>query len=188
MYLRRTTRSYQGRTYTNYRLVESVRTPSGPRQRTICSLGDLGPAPAEEWFKRAHQLEQALLGQDDLIDRDGLDRFIEHVGNRRDARASRPVRHAATDHQHITVDPRRISTEQHREAGPVHVGYQFWRRLGLDDILQELRLPKATRQLACMITLNRLIQPASEHAMPNWIRRTALADLLDTNFDARQAA
>ena len=28
------------------------------------------------------------------------------------------------------------------------------------------------------MTLNRLVSPASEHAMPDWIRRTALADLL----------
>jgi transposase len=184
MYLRCTTRSYKGRTYTNYQLVESVRTPSGPRQRTICSLGDLGPAPAEEWLKRARQLEQALRGQDDLIDSDGLEHFVDHVHRRRDGRASRPPRQAATGDNHIMVDPHRVSTEQHREAGPVHVGCQFWRRLGLDDILQQLRLPKTTRQLACMMTLNRLIQPASEHAMPNWIRRTALADILETNFDA----
>ena len=32
--------------------------------------------------------------------------------------------------------------------------------------------------------LNRLIQPAAEHAMPDWIRRTALADVLGTDFEA----
>jgi transposase len=32
------------------------------------------------------------------------------------------------------------------------------------------------------MTLNRLVRPASEHAMPDWIRRTALADLLATDF------
>src|SRR5262249_48252409 len=38
--------------------------------------------------------------------------------------------------------------------------------------------------LACAMTLNRLIAPASEHAMPAWIRRTALADILGVSFDA----
>lgn len=184
MYLRRSTRSYQGRTYTNYQLVEAVRTPSGPRQRTICSLGDLRPASAEEWLKRARHLEQALLGQDDLIDSDSLQRFVDHVRSRRDVRASRPPRQAAIGDRHIALDPHRVSTEQHREAGPVHVGYQFWQRLGLNGILQAVGLPKTTQRLACVMTLNRLIQPASEHAMPHWIRRTALADILQTNFDA----
>jgi transposase len=33
------------------------------------------------------------------------------------------------------------------------------------------------------MVLNRLIAPACEHAMPAWLRRTALDDLLATNFD-----
>jgi transposase len=33
------------------------------------------------------------------------------------------------------------------------------------------------------MTLNRLIAPSSEHAMPDWISRTALADILDVDFD-----
>ena len=39
------------------------------------------------------------------------------------------------------------------------------------------------RQLACAMVLNRLIAPASEHAMPDWMRRTALVDILDVDFD-----
>jgi len=33
------------------------------------------------------------------------------------------------------------------------------------------------------MTLNRLVCPLAEHAMPDWVRRTALADLLGENFD-----
>ena len=32
------------------------------------------------------------------------------------------------------------------------------------------------------MTLNRLIHPDSEHAMPRWIRSTALADILGVDF------
>jgi hypothetical protein len=45
MYIRRTTKTQKGKTYTNYLLVESVFTSKGPRQRIICSLGSLAPAP-----------------------------------------------------------------------------------------------------------------------------------------------
>src|SRR5260370_30958060 len=79
MYIRRSTRTYKGKSYTNYLLVESVQTAKGPRQRTICSLGDLKPRPHEEWFALARKLENALAGQDDLL-RPGdpvLNRFIE---------------------------------------------------------------------------------------------------------------
>jgi len=64
----------------------------------------------------------------------------------------------------ITVDPTRVATERHREAGPVHVGRQFWQRLGLDDILRDCKLSAPERRLACVMTLNRLIAPCSEHA------------------------
>src|SRR2546428_13580184 len=66
MYIRKSTRTYKGKTYTNYLLVESVQTPKGPRQRIICSLGSLEPGPAEEWLGLAHKLRSALQGQESL--------------------------------------------------------------------------------------------------------------------------
>src|SRR5712691_4081779 len=66
MYIRKSTRTYKGKTYTNHLLVESVQTAKGPRQRTICSLGSLEPAPAEDWLALAHKLESALHGQESL--------------------------------------------------------------------------------------------------------------------------
>src|SRR5580692_10295748 len=83
----------------------------------------------------------------------------------------------------IKVDPSRVTTERHREAGPVHVGYQFWQRLELDRILRDCGLSATVQRLACVMTLNRLIAPCSEHAMPDWIRRTALADILDVDLE-----
>ena len=68
MYIRKSTRTYKDKTYTNYLLVESVQTSKGPRQRIICSLGSLEPAPAEEWLGLAHKLESALEGQESLPD------------------------------------------------------------------------------------------------------------------------
>ena len=192
MYIRRSTRTYKAKTYTNYVLVEAVQTPKGPRQKTICSLGDLSPRPREEWLKLARKLEHALAGQGELLagavlPRDPeFDGLVAKIGGRRRpparpsagpiASPASPVA-ATPDDGYIAVDPRRVSTEQHREAGPVHAGYQFWNRLGLDDILRDVGLAGGTRRLAGASVLNRLIQPASEHATPAWIRRTALADI-----------
>ncbi len=68
MYLRKSIRSYKSGSYTNYLLVESIHTAKGPRQKTVCSLGDLGPRPRAEWLKLAHKIEDALVGQADLLD------------------------------------------------------------------------------------------------------------------------
>ena len=42
---------------------------------------------------------------------------------------------------------------------------------------------RAAGVLTQIMTLNRLVFPLSEHAMPDWIRKTALADILGTDFD-----
>jgi len=192
MYIRRSVRRYKGKTYTNYVLVESVQTPDGPRQKTICSLGDLSPRPRQQWLDLAHKLEHALAGQGSLWEGAGLPRdseldgMLEKIRSRRPSpgrRRTAPAAATVTEDEYVAVDPRRVSTEQHREAGPVHVGYQFWNRLGLYDILCEVGLSAGTRQLTCASVLNRLIEPASEHATPAWVRRTALSDILGANFD-----
>jgi transposase len=191
MYIRKSIRAYKGKTYTNYLLVESVLTPKGPRQKTICSLGDLSPRPREAWLELARKIEDALVGQDHLLG--GEDDEVAEIIGRVRARRTKGAREtaeppASPPRTHsgalIQVDPSRVTTEQHREAGPVYVGYQFWQRLGLDQILRNCGLSAVMCRLACVMTLNRLIAPASEHAMPAWIRRTALADILGVSFDA----
>jgi transposase len=194
MYIRKSIRAYRGRTYTNYVLVESVHTAKGPRQKTICSLGDLSPRPREAWIELVRKIEDALLGQSHLLDTDESEvaDIVHRVRARRRNEQRRggerpPPPPAAPLHAGssvlIKVDPTRVATERHREAGPVHVGHQFWHRLELDRILRDCGLSATVLRLACAMVLNRLIAPASEHAMPAWLRRTALGDLFGTNFD-----
>ena len=196
MYIRKSIRSYNGRSYLNYVLVESVHTAKGPRQKTICSLGDLGPRSREEWLKLAGRIEDALVGQGDLLDVADAEvaDIVRRVTTRRlgpgQQQRGRPSTPSSSSSQRaiigalIKVDPTQVSTERHREAGPVHVGYWFRQRLDLDRILGACGLSATVRRLACAMVLNRLIAPASEHAMPAWLRRTALGGLLGTNFDA----
>ena len=58
----------------------------------------------------------------------------------------------------------------------------MWQALELDRILAAAGLSARTRLLTQIMTLNRLVRPAAEHAMPDWIRRTALGDILATDF------
>ena len=82
MYIRKASRTYKGKTYSNYLLVESIVTPKGPRQKVICSLGDLSPRPKQDWLALAHKLESALCGQSDLVsssDSAELERLVAKV-------------------------------------------------------------------------------------------------------------
>ncbi len=174
MYLRRTTRRVGGKTYHNYLLVESVATPKGPRQRVICSLGALAPGPKDEWLGTARRLHAALAGQTALVPDAAVDALAARV------RAPRP--RPAGSGPGVRIDPDRVTFEDEREAGPVHVGHQMWRLLQLDRILADAGLSRRAQLLTEVMTLNRLVHPASEHAMPDWIRRTALADILGMDF------
>ncbi len=179
MYIRRTTRRVKGKTYHNHLLVESIATPNGPRQRVICSLGALAPAPRGAWLGLAQKLHAALAGQTTLLPDATVDALAARVQPPRRPAAARGADGPGAA---IAVDPDQMTLEEVREAGPVHVGHQMWQTLTLDAILAAAGLSARARLLTEVMTLNRLVSPAAEHAMPDWIRRTALGDLLGVDF------
>jgi len=178
VFIKRTSRRVGGKTYVNHLLVESVATPQGPRHRTICSLGSLAPAPGAQWRGLAQKLSSALGGQTTFLPEPA----VEAVATRARPPRGRPRPAAAVGADVVAVHTDQVETEDPREAGPVHVGHQMWRALELDRILEEAGLSARTRRLTELMTLNRLVRPAAEHAMPDWIRRTALGDILATDF------
>lgn len=175
MFIRKTVKRHNGRSYTTYLLVESIRTPQGPRQRTICSLGDLSPGPRQKWLGLVDRVEAALQGQVPL---DGPDPLVEGIVDK--IRSAKP--RLRQDDDIVAVHTDQVSLEKAREAGPVHVGHQMWRRLGLGEILRHSGLSARARLLSEVMVLNRLIAPCSEHAMPGWIERTALSDILGVDL------
>src|SRR6266566_5076067 len=179
MYIRKTSKTHKGKTYQNYLLVESVSTPKGPRQKILCSLGSLAPAPREHWLELAHRVEASLEGQLSLRTADAAVQILMEKGRR--GRKPRSLA-APTSPAAVAVDSERVSLEEAREAGAVHVGHQMWEPLGLNGILQAAGLSERAWRLSEAMTLNRLIFPLSEHAMPDWIRATALADIVGTEF------
>src|SRR5256886_1099914 len=184
MYIRKSTRTYKDKTYTNHLLVESIQTPKGPRQRIICSLCIQDPGPAEEWLGQAHKLQSALHGQDTLPESsEQIQEWVEKARSKK--RGTTPPEEDRSELT-VTVQADKIEIEQAREAGPVHVGHQLWSQLGMNSILQEAGLSQRACTLTEVMTLNRLICPRSEHAMPDWIRRTALGDILKEDFSQLQ--
>jgi transposase len=188
MFIRKKIGKYKDKSYANYQLVESVRTPKGPRQKVVCSLGNLGPRSREEWLVLVHKLESALVGQMDLFGEFSpeVKETVAKVRTRqklsRVGSAARRPKAQADDIVAVLIDA--VENEFDREAGPVHVGYQYWRKLGFPEILADVGLSPRESMLTCVMTMNRLVFPCSEHAMPNWIRSTALADILGEDFES----
>ena len=50
MFLRPNRRSKDGKDHTYWSLVETVRTPDGPRQRTLCYRGELNSSAQARWL------------------------------------------------------------------------------------------------------------------------------------------
>lgn len=177
MFIKRNTRRVGKKTYVNHLLVESVATPKGPRHRVICSLGKLEPAPRDEWLALARRIEAALGGQQEIGGGEDLRPIVERA---RRARAGSPTATSGADVVAVHTD--RVEVLEAREGGAVHVAHQMWRKLSLDSILADAGLSERARLLSEVMTINRLTSPCSEHAMPDWIRRTALADILKEDF------
>jgi transposase len=176
VFIKRTKRTFHGKTYTNHLLVESVATERGPRHRVVCSLGSLAPAPKAQWLKLAHHLQQSLGGQQELLE-PSVD---EQALVQRAAVAATEGKKMRNAGGELNVEE--LEVEEAREAGAVHVGHQIWQRLGLDQILSQAGFSPKTCLLTQVMTLNRLIEPSSELAMSQWVRRSALADILKQDF------
>jgi transposase len=106
------------------------------------------------------------------------------VARGQQGRKSRPASGSARTDAVLAIASERVSLEEAREAGAVHVGHQIWQQLGLNEILRNAGLSEHGGLLTEVMTLNRLIFPLSEHAMPDWIRSTALADILGADFSS----
>lgn len=186
MYIRKTVRRYKDQTYVNFLLVESVLTDKGPRQKVICSLGDLSPRPRELWLALARKLQDALTGQlalPGMADEDPELQQLKHLLPVQNApRGNVDTATSSSPDDLVSVHIDRVTYESPRPAGHIHVGREFWKRLGLDDIFKSLGFSPYLVSLTCAMTLNRLIHPAAEYAMPDWIRSTAMADILGVDF------
>jgi hypothetical protein len=51
MFLRPNQRSKDGKEHTYWSLVETVRTADGPRQKTLCHLGELNTTAPTRWLR-----------------------------------------------------------------------------------------------------------------------------------------
>jgi transposase len=177
VFIKQTRKKLKGKTYSNYLLVESVATARGPRHRVVCSLGSLAPAPREHWLRLAHNLQDSLGGQESLLAKSAREQELA-------AKLAAAPHGARATRRAVEFDTEALEVEQARQAGAVHVGHQIWERLGLEEMLAKAGLSHKTRLLTELMVLNRLIEPASELAMSEWVRRSALCDILKTDFSA----
>ena len=170
--------SRNGRSYTYHRLLESVRTDKGPRQRLILSLGTLD-LPKSEWPRLAERIEDLLNYQEQIpFGTSDLDQlaapFAERIRHKQQRRRAQQNGQGPAKE----VYPERSSSERIRELGPEYVAHVFWERLHCDQLLQRCGFSPRQCRLAEIQVTGRLIAPRSERGTAAWFARTALAELM----------
>ena len=150
-------------------------TDRGKRSSVPWATFPLGPP--RTGFGWPARSKIALVGQLDLFSNPDpeVEQIVRQVRARGACSSPEPIKPARDSDRSgdlVTVHTDRVTATRHRTAGPVHVGFQFWKRLGFDAILKQRGFSVKAIRLTCAMTLNRLIHPNSEHAMPDWIRST----------------
>jgi hypothetical protein len=165
MFLRPHQRTKDGKDHSYWSLVETVRTVDGPRQRTLCYLGELNGSAQARWLKSVEVYnEQGEAEQ--------LKLFPSHVEVPDD------------DPQVARVLVNRVRLERTRQFGGCFLGWELWKRLGLDGFFEQVLDEEAAEVLwsrvAAVLAINRLCAPGSELAIEErWYPSTALDDLLE---------
>jgi transposase len=165
MFLRPNHRGKDGKDHTYWSLVETVRTPDGPRQKTLCYLGELNSSAHARWMKTIEVFnEQGETQQLKLFPSD--------------------VEPPVDDPQVARVLLNKVRLERTRQFGACYLGLELWKRLGLDRFFEQTVDHEMTdvpwSRVAALLAINRLCAPGSELAIEQrWYPSTALDDLLE---------
>ena len=164
MFLRLNRRTKDGKDHTYWSLVETVRTPDGPRQKTLCYLGELNSSAQARWLKTIEVFNEHGEAQQ-------LKLFPAHVEPPPD------------DPQVARVLVNKVRLERTRQFGSCWLGLELWKRLELDrffaDAVDEQEADVPWSRVAAVLAINRLCAPGSELAVEErWYPSTALDDLL----------
>ena len=164
MFLRSNRRIKDGKDHSYWSLVETVRTADGPRQRTLCYLGELNSSAQARWLKTIEVFnEQGATQQLKLFP-------VE-------------VEPPPDDPQVARVLLNKVRLERTRQFGACWLGLELWKRLGLDGFFEECvdehEADVPWSRVAAVLAINRLCAPGSELAVEErWYPSTALDDLL----------
>lgn len=167
MFLKRCARKKNGKPHTYWQLVESYRTPRGPRHRVVAYLGELDASEHRGWGRLALHLDgKAAVKAQQLMLFDTVD---THDND--------PVP------QYVEVDLKGVRVERTRDFGDVFLALTLWRMLGFDELFSK-NLPVGREEvswslMACVLTIARFVEPDSElHVENTWYHRTALGRML----------
>ena len=119
MFLRPNHRSKDGKDHTYWSLVETVRTADGPRQKTLCYLGELNSSAQARWLRTV-----------DVFNEQGEAEQLKLFPSQ--------VEPPPDDPQVARVLVNRVRLERTRQFGACFLGWELWKHLGLDGFFEQV--------------------------------------------------
>jgi transposase len=173
--------------YHTYKLVESIRTQRGPRQRDILNLGVDFDLPKEQWKDLANCIEGIITMQRPLFDYpkeiSKLARKYARTIIRQQACAIDEGEDISPDYQ--VVDVNSVDNEDARTVGAEYVVYETIKELEIDRELRSLGLNRLQLAVALGVIAGRMIVPGSERATHQWLQNvTGLDELMGVDFSS----
>jgi transposase len=194
MYIRKVTHAHKKNQheYHTFKLVESVRTERGPRQRMLLNLGTDFTFPEEKWKDLANRIEGIITGQYPLfaypeeietLARRYARKIINYQGQLQKSDVSSEGSPGVEEPDYHRVDINTLENEHPRPVGAEYVIHETIKELELDKKLTSLGFNKPALDVAIGVITARLVAPSSERAAHIWLQRmTGIEDLLETDF------
>ena len=171
--------------YKTHKLVESIRTEKGPRQRIVMGLGTL-TLPKKQWKKLAAVIETKLTGQTLMpINSVEIERIADQAieNNKLNNTIAMNENTRALNQQLLKVDINSLSTMNSKSLGPEIVANNAWEKLDIDQMLTECKFDQRQKALAKSVIIGRLINPGSDIETFRWFqKRSSLNEFLNVDL------
>ena len=168
--------------YLYHRLVESVRTSKGPQKRVLLNLGIL-ELHKKKWPLLVRRMVEIMHGQQTLIPHDPEIEPLAHKYAQKFI--IKHLKNVTTPTQSVftSVDLNSLVSSMSRTIGGEFVGLSYLRKLDLHTCLAACGLTQRQLEVACLLIIGRMVNPASERRTHMWAQKlSGLDELLDTDF------
>jgi len=197
MFIREKSKTVKGKKYIQHQLIESIRTPAGPRQRLVLNLGFLD-LHQDKWKELANTIESEVHQQSRLFVTDPqIEKLARHYAKviirdklnkaHESSAGDNGADSLSTDYQ--SVDVNSVSSSEARKIGAEHVVLAQMREYKFDKMLKELGFTENQVNYAKILIAGRLVNPSSERETARWANEdSAILELLQAKINVYDTA
>jgi hypothetical protein len=197
MFIREKSKTVKGKKYIQHQLIESMRTPAGPRQRLVLNLGFLD-LHQDKWKELANTIESEVHRQSRLFITDPqIEKLAKHYAkvivreklNKESERAASDNGADSLSADFELVDVNSVNSSDARKIGAEHVVLAQMQEYKFDKMLTQLGFTDNQIDYAKILIAGRLVHPSSERETARWANEdSAILELLQSKISVYDTA